>query len=48
MESIVKAMYKYFQGFKNSMSEFPSLSDAKVKDRVFIGPQNQELFKDGN
>ena len=46
MKNFVKAMDKSGQGFKYLTSKFASLSDAKIKEGVFIGPQIRELLKD--
>jgi hypothetical protein len=33
-------------GFMYLTDKFPRISDAKIKDRVFVGPQIRELIQD--
>ena len=33
-------------GFMYLTDKFPRISDAKIKDRVFLGPQIRELIQD--
>ena len=49
IKNFVKAMVKYNkegEGFQYIKSKFPQISDAKIKEGVFIGPQIRELIKD--
>ncbi len=46
MKNFVKAMEKTDQAFKYLISKFPRLSDAKIKEGVFIGPQIRQLLRD--
>ncbi len=39
-------MDKTDQAFKYLSSKFPRLSDAKIKEGVFIGPQIHQLLRD--
>ena len=41
-------MDKSGAGFKYLKSKFPRLSDAKIKEGVFVGPQIRDLLKDEN
>jgi hypothetical protein len=38
MENFVKAMNKYGKDFEYLRDKFPKLSDAKLKEDIFIGP----------
>ena len=49
IKNFVQAMVKYNkegEGFQYIKSKFPKISDAKIKEGVFIGPQIRELIKD--
>jgi hypothetical protein len=46
MKNFVKAMDKNGAGFMYSKHKFPGLSDAKIKEGIFVGPQIRELIKD--
>ncbi|ESN93095.1 hypothetical protein HELRODRAFT_165255 [Helobdella robusta] len=46
MKNFVKSMNKEEQAFKYLRNKFPKLSDAKVKEGIFVGPQIRELVKD--
>ena len=46
MKNFVKAMDKDGEGFAYLRSQFPKLSDAKVKEGIFIGPQIRRLLHD--
>ena len=46
MKNFVKAMDRDGQGFLYLQGKFPRISDAKMKDGIFIGPQIRELMKD--
>jgi len=42
----VKGKYNTSHGFEYVRNKFPNVSDAKIKEGVFIGPQNKELMQD--
>jgi len=42
----VKGMDKTSCGFEYVRSKFPHVSDAKIKEGIFIGPQFRELMQD--
>ena len=46
MKNFVKAMDKSGVGFLYLKEKFPTISDAKIKEGVFVGPQIRELIKD--
>ena len=46
MENFVKGMDKTNCGFKYVRKKFPNVSDAKIKEGVYIGPQIRELMQD--
>ena len=46
MENIVKGMDKTGRGFQYVRNKFPNVSDAKIKEGIFIGPQIRELTQD--
>jgi hypothetical protein len=46
MKNFVKAMDRDGQGFLYLRRKFPRISDAKIKEGIFIGPQIRELMKD--
>lgn len=48
MKNFVKAMNKNGAAFQYLRQKFPRLSDAKVKEGIFVGPQIRNLFKDDN
>lgn len=48
MKNFVKAMNKEGDGFLYLKSVFPKLSDAKLKEGIFVGPQIRQLMKDTN
>lgn len=48
MKQFVKALPQDGEGFKYLRSKFPALSDAKVKEGVFVGPDIRKLVKDEN
>ena len=48
MNNFVKALDKTKAGFKYLYEKFPRLSEAKIKEGVFLGPQIRELLRDGN
>ena len=39
-------MDKTYLGFENIRNKFPKLSDAKMKEGIFKGPQIRELMQD--
>jgi len=39
-------MNKTGSGFQYVKSKFPNVSDAKIKEGMFIGPQIRELMQD--
>jgi hypothetical protein len=45
-KNFVKAMDKNDAGFIYFKHKFPRLSDAKIKERIFVGPHIRELIKD--
>jgi hypothetical protein len=46
IKNFVKAIYKNGAGFTYLKHKFPRLSDAKIKEGIFIGPNIRELIKD--
>jgi hypothetical protein len=46
MKSFVKAMDQDGQGFLYLQGKFPRISNAKIKEGIFIGPKIRELMKD--
>jgi hypothetical protein len=46
MKNFVKAMNKDDKGFEYFRENFPKLSDGKVKEGIFIGPQVHEIIND--
>ena len=46
MKNFVKAMNREGEAFKCLKTKFPHLSDAKIKEGIFVGSQICELFKD--
>jgi len=46
MKIFVKGMDKTGHGFEYLKNKFPNVSDPKVKDSIFIGPQISELMQD--
>lgn len=48
MKNFVKGMNKDGAAFKYLRDKFPRLSEAKVKEGIFIGPQIRELLVDAN
>ena len=45
-ENFVKGMDKISRGFEYLRNKFPNVSDAKIKEGLFIGPQIRELTQD--
>jgi len=46
MKNFVKGMDKTGRGFQYVRNKFPNVSDAKIKDCIFIGPQIRQLMQD--
>jgi len=46
MKNFVKAMDRTVSAFKYLAEKFPRLSEAKIKEGVFVGPQIRKLFRD--
>lgn len=46
MKNFVKAMDKNGAGFQYLKEKFPKISDAKIKEGVFVGPQIRQVIKD--
>jgi hypothetical protein len=46
MKNFVKGMDKTGPGFEYVRNKFPNVSDVKIKEGVFIGPQIRELMQD--
>lgn len=46
MKNFVKGMDKTQSGFAYVRSKFPKVSDAKVKEGIFVGPQIRQLLRD--
>ena len=46
MKTFVKCIDKTALGFQYVRNKFPNVSDAKIKEGIFIGPQIRELMQD--
>ena len=46
MKNFVKGMDKTGRGFEYARNKFPNVSDAKIKEGIFIGPQIREMMRD--
>jgi hypothetical protein len=46
MKNFFKAMYQNCVGFMYLKKKFPRISDAKVKEGIFVGIQIRELLQD--
>ncbi|GBN99419.1 hypothetical protein AVEN_15803-1 [Araneus ventricosus] len=46
MKQFVKALSKEFECFKYLFDQFPGLSEAKLKEGVFVGPDIRKMMKD--
>jgi len=46
MKNFVQAMDRTGSAFKYLAEKFPRLSEAKIKEGIFVGPQNRKLFRD--
>jgi len=47
MKNFAKAMDRTGSAFKYLAEKFPRLSEAKIKEGGFLGPQIRKLFRDG-
>lgn len=48
MKQYVKALDHESSCYKYIVSKFPTLSDAKIKEGIFVGPDIRKLLKDSN
>jgi len=48
MKQFVRALDKNGKCFQYLQTKFPKLSEAKIKERVFDGPQIRKMFKDSD
>ncbi|GBM82805.1 hypothetical protein AVEN_139450-1 [Araneus ventricosus] len=48
MKQFVKALPKEAECFKYLCDQFPGLSEAKLKEGVFVGPDSRKMMKDEN
>ena len=46
MKNFVKGIDKTGRGFEYVRNRFPNVSDAKIKEGIFIGPQIRELMQE--
>jgi len=46
MKNVVKGMDKTVCGFEYVRNKFPNVSDANIKEGIFIAPQIRELMQD--
>ena len=46
MKHFVKAMDRNGAGFQFLKNKFPNISDAKIKEGIFVGPQIRKLMND--
>ncbi|GBL89311.1 hypothetical protein AVEN_225844-1 [Araneus ventricosus] len=46
MKNFVKAMDWGRSGFQHLRLKFPKVSEAKIKEGIFVGPQIRQLMKD--
>jgi len=46
MKNFVKGMDKTSHGFEYVRNKFPNVSDTKIKESIFTGPQIRELMQD--
>ena len=42
----MKGVHKTGRGFEYLRNNFPNVSDAKIKEGIFIGPEIRELMQD--
>jgi ABC-type long-subunit fatty acid transport system fused permease/ATPase subunit len=45
IKNVIKAMDQNSTGFMYLKNKFPTISDAKIKEGVFVGPQVRELIR---
>jgi len=48
LKNCVKGMDKTCRGFHYVRNTFPDVSDAKIKEGIFIGPQIRQLMQDSS
>lgn len=48
IKNFVKALDREGNAFKYLKDKFPRISEAKIKEGIFVGPQIRQLFKDAN
>lgn len=48
IKNFVKALDKNGNAFNYLKEKFPRISEAKIKEGIFVGPQIRQLFKDAN
>lgn len=48
MKNFVKAMDRASDGFQYLQRKFPRISEAKLKEGIFVGPQIRQLMLDSN
>ena len=48
MKNFVKAMDKNGEGFQYIKNKFPRISEAKIKEGIFVGPDIRQLMNDKN
>ena len=48
MKQLVKALGRETDAFKYLIQKFPQVSEAKIKEGIFVGPQIRELLNDDN
>ena len=46
MKHFLRGMIKTGRGFENVRNKFPNVSDEKIKEGMFIGPQIRQLMQD--
>lgn len=46
MRNFMKAMDKTDKGFQRLKEKFPYISDAKLKEGIFVGPEIRQVIKD--
>ena len=46
MKNFVKALDKEGKAFQYLCTKFPKISDAKIKEGIFVGPQIREVLRD--
>jgi DNA repair photolyase len=48
IKQLVKALDKESAAFKYLIQKFPSLSETKIKEGIFVGPDIRQLLNDNN